>query len=58
MKTYLSRSIMCSDCDNAPATHTLRDKDGKVIAYLCDKCAEDETHNIAWNLQHQYSKEQ
>ena len=50
--TFLSRGIVCSDCDKAPATHTLKDEDGQVLAYLCDKCAEAETHNIVWDLQH------
>jgi len=36
---YLSRFIVCSNCDKAPATHTVKDETGKVIRYLCDKCA-------------------
>ena len=43
--TFLSRGIVCSDCDKAPATHTLKDEDGQVLAYLCDKCAEQESFN-------------
>ena len=54
---YLSRSIICSECDKASATHTLEDKDGKVLAYLCDECAEKEAHNITWELQHPKEKE-
>jgi protein-arginine kinase activator protein McsA len=50
--TYLSRGIVCSACDKERATHTLKDEDGQVLAYLCDKCAEHETHNIVWELQH------
>jgi transcription elongation factor Elf1 len=35
----LSRGIECSACNSKMAEYTVKDKDGKVIMYLCYACA-------------------
>jgi protein-arginine kinase activator protein McsA len=43
---FLSRGLECSICKSRHAEYTLRDKNGNVMMYLCQSCAEEYAQNI------------